>query len=119
MFQQRMFESQVRFEVWNGSDLGQCFGSVWGSVGIFRSRNPLILLNYMNLRERIARSNFIKINACKPLLSVAFLFFAISSKRCPLHFGGIVRGNRSCSAQVPALASFHAQEPVSLFQNIA
>ena len=60
LFSVSAFESQVRFEVWNGSDLGQCFGSVWGSVGIFPPRNPLIILNYMNLRERIARSNKIK-----------------------------------------------------------
>jgi len=60
LFFSKAFESQVRFEVWNRSDLGQCFGSVWGSVGIFRSRKSLILLYYMNLRERIARSNFVQ-----------------------------------------------------------
>ena len=37
--------------------------------------------------NRIARSNFIKINARKPLLSVVFLFSAVSSKRFTLHFG--------------------------------
>ena len=35
----------------------------------------------------IARSNIKQLNACKPLFSVAFLFFGTSSKRFAPHFG--------------------------------
>ena len=52
------FESGLPLQHFWSANLGQCFGSVWGSVGIFRPRKSLIVLNYMNLRERIARSSF-------------------------------------------------------------